>query len=292
MKNLLYILAISILPAAIAILPAAAAAQYNCSIYKDSSHARACRLLNAADSFYQGSPKCQHYLDSAIAICHDYAPVWRELAVPYLKRGDFATWRRLMDTAVKYDPMFLAYRGWCRFEFLRDYKGALEDLKKYDTLSEFSHTESINGDYELHIAMALAERQLHNIPAALHYFSVAMDKDSAEAGLYGYLHLGVTKYLAKDYPGAIAALEHENRIYDKFAETWFYLAKVYAALARDTAQAREKSHNLALAREYLLHARDLLADSSGVYHLHEVYCELLDTVYPADIDQALTDLQP
>lgn len=128
--------------------------------------------------------------------------------------------------------------------------------------------------------MALCERQLGNIPAALHYFSVAMEKDTAEAGLYGCLHLGVTKLLGKDYRGAIAALEHENRIFDKFAETWYYLALAHETLGQKP-----------LAHEYLLHAKNLLEDTSGIYHLHEVYCEMFDTVYPADVETALAGLQ-
>jgi hypothetical protein len=205
------------------IMPVMATAQYNCSIYKDSSHARACRICNyAGDSLPQGSPQCEHWLDSAIATCPDFAPAWHEKSVPYLKRGDFVTWRRMLDKSVDLDPrQFLPYRGWCRFEFLRDYAGAIKDLQRFDTLSELSHTSSNDGDYELHLIMALCERELGDTTKALHYFGVAMDKDSTNAGLYGYLHLGVTKLGMHDYPGAIAALEHENRVYEQFADTWY-----------------------------------------------------------------------
>jgi hypothetical protein len=82
------------------------------------------------------------------------------------------------DIAFDLDPrQFLAYRGWCRFEFLRDYAGAMEDLRRFDTLSEFSHTSSNDGDYELHLVVALCERELGDTGAAFHYFGVAMDAD-------------------------------------------------------------------------------------------------------------------
>jgi tetratricopeptide (TPR) repeat protein len=258
----------------------ASTAQYNCSIYKDSSFARACRIYNyAGDSLAQGSPQCEHWLDSAIAICPGFAPAWHEKSVPYLKRGDFVTWRRILDKSVDLDPrQFLPYRGWCRFEFLRDYAGALKDLQRYDTLSEYAHTTSNDGDYDLHLIMALCERELGDTTKALHYFGIAMDTDSTNAGLYGYLHLGVTKLKAHDYAGAIAALEHENRIYDQFADTWYWLGRAYLATDRR-----------AQAKKMFLHAKELFNDHTGRYYLHGPYCEKLDTIYESDVDAALSN---
>jgi hypothetical protein len=263
-------------------IPAAVAAQYNCTIYTDSSHARACRLYNATDSFYQGSVQCQYYLDSAIAICPGFAPAWHEKSVPYLKRGDFITWRKLIDKAVDLDPLsFLQYRGWCRFKFLRDYEGALSDLQRFDTLTGFSHTSSNDGNYELHVVMALCERELGHPDAAFRYFAIGIDSVGRESGfsaigLYDYLHLAVTKLKAGDAAGAILALQRENAKYDKFAETWYYLGM--ACLLTDKKE---------LAKTYLLHARALMNDQSGKYHMYDIYCEMPDTIYESDIDAAL-----
>jgi hypothetical protein len=53
----------AIIAAAVILLPATAVAQYNCSIYKDSNYARACRIYNyAGDSLFQGSAKCEQWL--------------------------------------------------------------------------------------------------------------------------------------------------------------------------------------------------------------------------------------
>jgi tetratricopeptide (TPR) repeat protein len=259
---------------AVAIVPVSA--QYNCTILTDSSEARACRLYNASDSFAQGSPKCENYLDSAIAICPRFAPAWHERSVPFLKRGDFITWRHFLDKAVALDSSYLAYRGWCRFEFLRDYRGALQDLRRFDTLFGFPHLTSNNGDYELHIVMALCERELGHNQVSLAYFDKAFGTDSSQAGLYGYLHLGTTLLRTRDYRAAILALEHENRIYDKFAETWFYLAQANLGLGKK-----------AQAKEQLLHAQALFNDHSGKYYLHDVYCEMPDAIYLSDVEASL-----
>jgi tetratricopeptide (TPR) repeat protein len=262
-------------------MPCIASAQYNCSIYKDSAHARACRIYNyGGDTLPQGSAQSQYWLDSAIAICPGFAPAWHEKSVPFLKRGDFVTWRRILDKAVELDPRtYLPYRGWCRFEFLRDYAGAIKDLQRYDTLFEFSHTTSNDGDYELHLVMALCERELGDTAAAFHYFGVAMDADSSIAGIYGWLHLGVTKFGIRDYKGAILALEHENRVYDQFADTWYWLGRATLATGQK-----------AQAKKIFLHAKELINDHSGRYYIHGVYCEKLDTIYESDIDAALAGL--
>lgn len=264
------------------LLPAGVFGQYNCSIYTDSSYARACRIYNAVDSLYQGSVRCQYYLDSAIAVCPGFAPAWHEKSVPYLKRGDFVTWRRLLDKAVDLDPLsFLPYRGWCRFKFLRDYEGALLDLRVFDSLTGGRHQSSNDGNYELHVVMALCERELGHMEAAFRYFAIGIDSVEAQSGpaatgLYDYLHLGVTKMRTGDLPGAIRALEQENRKYDHFADTYYYLGMVYLLEGqRGPAKAN------------LLRARELMHDHSGKYHVYDIYCEMPDVVYPGDIEAAL-----
>src|ERR1700744_235181 len=243
------------IPALVMLPPAIGLAQYNCSIYADSNMARACRVYNAVDSLYQGSPQCQYYLDSAISICPAFAPAWHEKSVPYLKRGDFLTWRKLMDKSVELDPLqFLPIRGWCRFKFLRDYQGALADLKRFDTLSGFSHSYSNDGNYELHVVMALCERELGHTDAAFRYFAIGIDSVAAQqgsvfVGLYSYVHLAVAKMAVKDYNGALWALQQENLAYDKFAETYYYTGVI------DMLTGKKD-----LARTNLLQAKALLND--------------------------------
>jgi tetratricopeptide (TPR) repeat protein len=112
----------------------------------------------------------------------------------------------------------------------------------------------------------------------LHYFGVAMDADSTNAGLYGWLHLGVTRLKAHDYAGAIMDLEHENRVYEQFADTWYWLGQAYLATGRR-----------ALAKKMFLRAKELFNDHTGRYHLHGPYCEKLDAIYESDVDAALSN---
>ncbi len=129
--------------------------------------------------------------------------------------------------------------------------------------------------------MALCERELGHPEAALRYFAIGFDsvvaqQGAAAVGLYDYLHLGVTKMRVKDYDGAIHALQQQNLKYDKFAETYYYLGKTYGLIGKKE-----------LARSNLLQARLLINDHSGMYHLYDIYCEMQDTIYNSDIDDAL-----
>jgi len=266
-------------------LPVIALAQPNCSIIKDEQCKRACMIYNAADSFYQGTPESQYYLDSCIKLCPGFADAWREKSVPYLKRGDFVNWKKYIDKAVELNPFrFLSIRGWCRFKFLRDYEGALDDLKKNDTLTKFASYNSGDGNYELHVIMALCERELGNNVAALKYFAIGIDsviakRGNSAAGLYSYVHLAVTKMRMKDYEGAMNALEKQNGVYDKYAETYYYMGCI------NIITGKKK-----LAKENFLHARELIMNPKGKYHFFDIYCEMHDAVYIADIDKRLSEL--
>jgi tetratricopeptide (TPR) repeat protein len=280
MKPVQYILLLTLY------LPAITAAQPNCSIITDEQCKRACMIYNAADSFYQGTPESQYYLDSSIKLCPGFADAWREKSVPFLKRGDFVNWKKYIDKAVELNPFrFLSTRGWCRFKFLRDYEGALDDLKKNDTLTQFASYSSGDGGYELHVVMALCERELGNNGAALKYFAIGIDsviarRGNSAAGLYSYVHLAVAKMRMKDYEGAMKALEKQNGIYDKYAETYYYMGCINTITGKK-----------ALAKENFLQAREFVISPKGKYRFFDIYCELHDAVYLSDIDARLSELE-
>jgi tetratricopeptide (TPR) repeat protein len=254
-------------------------AQTNCNVFHDSCHIKACLLYNAADAFPQGSRKSQQYYDSAIRTCPDYGEAWREISVPYLKRGDFHTWRKYMDRAVALKPYpFLGIRGWCLFKFLRDYEGALTDLRRFDTISGFHPSYSGDGNYNLYIVMALCERELGNYKEAFHYFALGIDSVLAQqgekwVGFSDFLHRGVTKMRTKDYTGALADLDLQMKKYDNYAEIYYYQGLIYHLLNRETeaVTSLEKARTLAAAN----------------HHLSDIYCEMQDEVFIEDIEEAI-----
>ena len=257
--------------------------QTNCRVFTDSCHIKACLLYNEADNFPQGAYKSQQYYDSAIRTCPDYAEAWREISVPYLKRGDFFTWRKYMDVAVALKPkLFLGIRGWCLFKFLRDYEGALNDLRKFDTLSGFHPSYSGDGNYHLYIVMALCERELGNYQQALHYFSLGIDsvlsqQGEAWIGSSYFLHRAVTKMRIKDYTGALLDIDRQMKKYDNFAEIYYYQGLILHLMHRE----KEAITNLEKAKS--------LAGTN--HHLSDIYCEMPDEVFIEDIDEAINRIK-
>ena len=260
----------------IVFFPLLGLAQTNCDVYKDAPHKIACELYNDAIRYSQGSRQSQTIFLKSIKACSSFAPSLNEMSVPYLKRGEFYTWKMLIDQAVKSDPQYLSTRGWCLFKFLRDYRNSFADLKRLYDLNERHPGYSGDGDYDLRIVMALDQRELGNYKLSIQYFDecIADNIGKNEVGLFDYLHRGVTKFKSKDYNAALKDLLLETKKYEKLADTYYYLALTYFKL-----NLPEK------AEQTLLKAKDLYVNSG--YHRNDPYCEELDQVYLSDIVNAL-----
>lgn len=251
--------------------------QTNCLVFKDKAHISACGLYNEAINHPQGSKESQELFIRSINACPTYAPSLREISVPYLKRGDFYTWKIFIDRAVAADPKgYLGIRGWCLFEFLRDYKNATADLEKLYKLTNGKPGFTGNGDYDLRIVMALCAREMGNYKKSIAYFDDCISKPlgSSKVGLFDYLHRGVTKMMMKDYNGALADMQSEIGVYPKLAEAWYYLGIIQKHL-----------HKTAKAQASFTKAKELYTKTG--YYMNDPYCELPDQIYLSDIDQQL-----
>ncbi|MET3981020.1 tetratricopeptide (TPR) repeat protein [Mucilaginibacter sp. UYP25] len=255
-------------------------AQNNCSVYKDAAHKKACELYNRAIEASQGSKTSQIIFLNSIEACPSFAPSLNEMSVPYLKRGDFSTWKVLMDQAVKADPQYLSTRGWCLFKFLRDYKNSFQDLKRAYDINSGIPGYSGDGDYDLRIVMALNQREMGNYNLAIKYFNECIQDNEKKkvVGLFDYLHRGVTEYKCKNYQAALNDLLLETKKYEKLADTYYYLGLTYFKLKLN----RKGKQNLLKAKELYLH--------SG-YYRNDPYCEALDQVYLSDINKAIRSLK-
>ena len=251
----------------------------NCTLYPAGSPCRqACDLYQspAREATSQGSARSQQYFDEVLALCPTFAPAWREKAVPYLKQGDFGTWKRLIDHAVQLQPaQNLGYRGWCRFEFLHDYAGAEADLTRLLGLTKGNPGFSGNGDYDLRIVLALCKREQGDPNGALVIFNqcIAANETQHRIGLYDYLHRGVTRLRQGDVAGALLDLQRQRQQIKQLADTEYYLGLVY-----------QKQKNLALSHHHFALAEALFRQG---HYRHNDYCESLDKVYLADIQTAL-----
>ncbi|WP_338732002.1 tetratricopeptide repeat protein [Mangrovimonas cancribranchiae] len=210
-------------------------AQPNCEAFKhygDTLKYKACIKAMEISGHYQFSKEYQSILDRAIEIdsTFDY-PYWAK-SIAYLKSGDFITWKTLIDKAVALNPKtHLGYRGWCRYQFFRDYEGLIEDIEKLDSLVDYDIGYSQNGTYHLNIAKGLCYKAIGDKDKAITIIKNQIQLNVQEnfVGAYDYLHLGVLYLETNQYEKAINTFKKQSEN-NELAENQYYLALTYREL--------------------------------------------------------------
>lgn len=249
-----------------------ASAQINCNFYKEQNQTEcytACLKALRATSL-QGTGVSQHLFDEAISLCPSLDYAYFEKAVPYLKRGLFLEWRQLIDRAVYFNPIgYLGYRGWCRFQFLRDYRGALEDIVLLDSLTEGNIGYSQNGDYHLNTVRSLCHRALGEKVLAIEVLEKQLQSPAYSPGPYDYLHLGIMKIQTGHASLGLKLLLKQKEINPYLAESHYYVA--VAMLQLDQIED---------AKNHLNRAQELY--SKG-YRMTDPYTHPVDKIFQDDI---------
>ncbi|MBL1221427.1 tetratricopeptide repeat protein [Chryseobacterium sp. L7] len=200
-------------------------AQVNCNAVEGENCKKACELYNWA-SDRQGSRESQEAFDKAIGLCPDFSNAYMEKAVPYLKNGDFLTWKILIDKAVAVDPkMHLGYRGWCKFQFLGDYTGAVQDLEEFKKYYPEDLGRSLNGDYHLDVVRAMSYSALGHKAKAAGIIEKLLASKGYFKGMYDHYQLGVTYFELGRYDKASEHFEKQSKEND-FAENIYFKSKV------------------------------------------------------------------
>ncbi len=213
-----------------------AQAQPNCEAYKwkgDTLKCEACHKAGERAGHYQFSRAYQEACDRSLAIDSTFGYAYKIKSTAYLKSGDMITWMALMDKAVKINPKeYLSYRAWCRYQFFRDYQGAIDDIEALDAMVDYDIGDGQNGDYHLQIARALCYKALGQNDAAIDIIESKISSEQYYQGPYDYLHLGVLYFEAGDY---IKALEMFNiqEAHNPLAENDYYHALTLKAMGNN-----------------------------------------------------------
>lgn len=206
--------------------------QLNCSIFIEENCRKACEISNqAADA--QGYSLSQMAFDVAIELCPIYDNAYFEKSVPYLKTGDFISWKELIDKAVKLNPkLHLGYRGWCKYQFLRDYEGAIADFNALEKYYSGNIGYSQNGDYNLYVVKAICYSALNEKEKAVQILENLFKTKDYHFGLFDYYQLGVTYFQIGNLDKALENFEKQSKVYD-YAENIYYKGKIYKVKNKD-----------------------------------------------------------
>ena len=248
----------------------------NCHAFlyqKDTLQYEACRIAEDANGLYQYSREYQEILDKALTKCPYFSYAYRNKSVAYLKSGDFITWKYLIDKAVEYNKKEnIGYRGWCRFQFFNDYKGAIADIEELETLTKGNIGYSAGGQYHLRMAKALCYKKIDQKPKAISIIEELITDSTYSVSVFDYLHLGVLYLEVGRTEEALQTLllqEKENDI----SELHYYIALCY-----------KKIGNLKGFNEQMIIAKKM-HDAGKKMTLH--YTEPLDRVYLTQIEEEL-----
>ncbi len=255
-------------------------AQPNCEIFKyqgDSLKYQACQKAMEVYELKlnQFSKEYQMIMDEAIAIDPTFDYPYFAKSVAYLKSGDFLNWKPLIDKAVALNPKeHLGYRGWCRYQFFRDYEGAIKDIEKLDSLIDYNLGQNQNGMYHLNIAKGLCYKGIGEKEKAIEIIEKQIEANEKAdfVGLNDYLHLGVLYLETEKWQKALKTFDKQSAL-NEIAENQYYKAMVYKNLNRFSE-----------AKQSLTLAKDLYQKEQRLY---DSYSNPMDKIFLEDIEREL-----
>ena len=244
--------------------------QPNCEVYKsDETCYNSCQTAWQAIRYGQGSYQSQALFDQSIEECPTFAYSYMEKAVPFLKRGLFIEWKKLIDKAVDLSPKeYLGYRGWCRLQFLRDYEGCIEDIEELKRISKYDIGYCQTGEYHLDIVLALCYKEIGQLEKAKELFYAKVNTKDYSNDLHNYYHLGRIEYELKNYEIAKELFEKQIEN-NELAEPWYYLALTNKKLN----QIEDYRKNLDKAEQLYRQGRSMFDN----------YAEPIDKIFLNDI---------
>lgn len=231
--------------------------------------------------YYQGSSACQVLLEESRSLDSMSADVWRELGVPYLKRGFAAEFQHYYAHAVALDPAeWQGWRAYLYLYFYRDYERALIDLDATDILTPdfVDYPQSHSVDY----MRGVCYYQLGKYEEALSYLNkhIEFEQENDRADfVQPVAYLFQIKTLEKLGRKTEALKAHESaiKIHDRNADLWYW--KAVASIEKD---------DRANAASQINTARELY---DGYLFNHRPYVEEFFQLYEADFGKLAQKLE-
>ena len=188
------------------------------------------RLKDGIGYYYQGSVAEQFLLKEALSFDSTNADIYREIGVPYLKRGIASEFNSYYGKSAEMDPLsWQGWRGYLYLFFYRDYERALADFDATDILTPnmVDYPQSLSVDY----LRGICYLQLDQPDKALEYFDQHIQYESSTSGLeyvspQTFLYKGITHLNKKEVAAAEAAFRQGLANNRENADLLYWLAKL------------------------------------------------------------------
>jgi tetratricopeptide (TPR) repeat protein len=197
-------------------------------------------LEQGAYKYGYNHPYWDLYCDSLIAACPNIAHAYEQKALPFIKNGDYKKAFPLEDKAVELDPKrWIAYRGFLKCIFTKDYEGAIIDFRKAQKLKPNDYEM----DHTYFFFQGLCYLSLGDFVRAEENFKqdYAVQNISGEnrpPHFNSLLYMGITYYEMKNFNAAKENLLNCLKQYPQFPEANFYLALIYGEEKNDSLKTK------------------------------------------------------
>lgn len=179
---------------------------------------------------YQGTQESINGFAKAVEYDPTHAESWRELSIPFLKRGMPHLWKKYIDKAVELDPIaWQGYRGYNYLWFYRDYRNAIADFNATDTLTP-NFTDAPQG-HSVDFWRGIAYLGLKDYENSIAFFDTHIQKEIKESGEdwvehEAFLYRGIAHYEAGNHEKALKSLNTLLKYNTDFADAKYYKALI------------------------------------------------------------------
>jgi tetratricopeptide (TPR) repeat protein len=182
--------------------------------------------------YNQGSAQSLNALTRALELDSTNAEAYRELSIPYLKRGIPNHWKTYMDQAVILDSLsWIGYRGYNYLWFYRDYKKAITDFDATDTLTP-NFVDAPQG-HSVDYWRGIAYLGLNDYEQSITYFDKYINKEIEESGedwveLTAFLYRGIAYFETGDYDNAMINFDKQLQYSRNLsADAKYYKSRIF-----------------------------------------------------------------
>jgi tetratricopeptide (TPR) repeat protein len=225
--------------------------------------------------YYQGTVAERMVLEEALQFAPTSADLWRELGIPYGKRGIAAKYYEYYGKAVANDPTsWQGWRGYMYLYFYRDYERAIVDFNALDTLTpdfiDYPQATSV------HFMRAIAYLKLGQYDQALSFLEAHIKEELRTTtedyiDCKTFLYQGIAHYKKGAIEKARLSIARGLKNADYNADLWFWEAKL-------ALHFKEKKRALAALEKAAIQL-------NKEYNNYRPYVEDFFQIYQADIDE-------
>ncbi len=200
----------------------------------NNAHARDSAIGHIGESYSYTSAGWQKACDSLLAVCPDLDQVWQMKAMPNIKMGNWEGCFSNLQHAVALNPKtWLAYQAFLKCLFAKDFRGALIDFRRCDTVVPGAGVM----DHSYDFYRGLCYLGLKDYPTGLSLLKKDADRQAKAFGetnihYVSVFYLGLAYFLNGQQDRAEVYLSQCLKSFPQYPEASYYLGMSFQARGR------------------------------------------------------------